>query len=170
MFQELFCISFISSSANHVEILFLIQHWKIKEHNSYILHRMGLLMIIRILIISFSLYHSFRPQNKVSFKWYWKLISINKIIFNKPLYYLHVFNVFFILDWLPRAITGPHLGCQPPLLLQMARERPSTSWRSEADSNSRSVCQDDCSTVRDSSSPHDHEVSNKYINFLLNIP
>ena len=69
-------------------------HWKIQEHNSYILHRMGLLMIIRILIISFSLYQSFRPQNKVSFKWYWKLISINRMTFNKALYYLHVFNVF----------------------------------------------------------------------------
>ena len=69
-------------------------HWKIQEHNSYILHRMGLVMIIRILIISFSLYQSFRPQNKVSFKWYWKLISINRMTFNKALYYLHVFNVF----------------------------------------------------------------------------
>ena len=97
MFQELFCISFISSSANHVEILFFMQHWKIKEHNSYILHRMGLLMNIRILIISFSLYQSFRPQNGVSFKWYWKLISINKMMFNKALYYLHVFNVFFYI-------------------------------------------------------------------------
>ena len=65
----------------------------------------------------------------------------------------------FTLYCLPQTITGLRLGCQPPLLLQMARERPLTSWRFEADSSSLSVCRDklDCPRVCDSFSPHDHE-------------
>ena len=39
--------------------------------------------------------------------------------------------------------------------------KTTTSWRSEVDSNSLSLCRDklDCSRVCDSSSPHDHEAS-----------
>ena len=58
----------------------------------------------------------------------WKDLSFFK--FSLSGFKLTVF--LFILYWLPRAITGPHLGCQPSLLLQMARKRPSTSWRSKA--------------------------------------
>ena len=77
-------------------------------------------------------------------------------------------NFCYIIYWLPQAITDPHLGCQPSLLLQMPRERPSTSWQSEAASNSWSVCRDklDCSTNCNSSSPHDHEAS--YILMFIN--
>ena len=77
----------------------------------------------------------------------------------------------FLFYLLPRAITGPILGSQTPLVLQMTRERPSTSWRSEADSNSWYVCRDklDCSTTCDSSCPHDHEAIIFSIKYFLGL-